>query len=59
MDKYVGNGSGLVIPSIPAPQPSRLSNEEMAKKVMLVNMEIIRKKERLEAEGYSYEAIQK
>lgn len=59
-DKYVGNGSGSITPSTPAPQPSRLSNEEMAKKVMAGEYgNYPERKERLEAEGYSYEAIQK
>ena len=59
-DKYVGNGSGSITPSTPAPQPSRLSNEEMAKKVIAGEYgNYPERKERLEAEGYSYEAIQK
>lgn len=61
-DKYVGSGSGSNMPSNPiAPQqPSRLSNEEMAKKVIAGEYgDYPERKERLEAEGYSYEAIQK
>lgn len=61
-DKYVGSGLGSNIPSNPiAPQqPSRLSNEEMAKKVIAGEYgDYPERKERLEAEGYSYEAIQK
>lgn len=61
-DKYVGSGSGSNIPSNPITpqQPSRLSNEEMAKKVIAGEYgDYPERKERLEAEGYSYEAIQK
>lgn len=61
-DKYIGSGSGSNIPSNPITpqQPSRLSNEEMAKKVMAGEYgDYPERKERLEAEGYSYEAIQK
>ena len=61
-DKYVGSGSGSNIPSNPATpqQPQRLSNEEMAKKVMAGEYgDYPERKTRLEAEGYSYEAIQK
>ena len=61
-DKYVGSGSGSNIPSNPITpqQPSRLSNEEMAKKVIAGKYgDYPERKERLEAEGYSYEAIQK
>ena len=61
-DKYVGSGSGSNIPSNPITpqQPSRLSNEEMAKKVIAGEYgDYPERKTRLEAEGYSYEAIQK
>lgn len=61
-DKYVGSGSGSNMPSNPITpqQPSRLSNEEMAKKVIAGEYgDYPERKERLEAEGYSYEAIQK
>ena len=61
-DKYVGSGSGSNIPSNPITpqQPSRLSNDEMAKKVIAGEYgDYPERKERLEAEGYSYEAIQK
>lgn len=61
-DKYVGSGSGSNIPSNPITpqQPSRLSNEEMARKVIAGEYgDYPERKERLEAEGYSYEAIQK
>lgn len=59
-DKYVGSDSGSVTPSTPTPQPSRLSNEEMAKKVIAGEYgDYPERKTRLEAEGYNYEAIQK
>lgn len=61
-DKYVGSSSGIVAPSNPTtPQlPQRLSNEEMAKKVMAGEYgDYPERKTRLEAEGYNYEAIQK
>lgn len=61
-DKYVGSGSGSNMPSNPITpqQPSRLSNEEMAKKVIAGEYgDYPERKTRLEAEGYSYEAIQK
>ena len=61
-DKYVGSGSGSNMPSNPITpqQPSRLSNEEMAKKVIAGEYgDYPERKERLEAEGYNYEAIQK
>lgn len=61
-DKYVGSSSGTVAPSNPTtPQPpQRLSNEEMAKKVMAGEYgDYPERKTRLEAEGYNYEAIQK
>ena len=61
-DKYVGSGSGSNMPSnsITPQQPSRLSNEEMAKKVIAGEYgDYPERKTRLEAEGYSYEAIQK
>ena len=61
-DKYVGSGLGSNIPSNPTTpqQPQRLSNEEMAKKVMAGEYgDYPERKTRLEAEGYSYEAIQK
>ena len=61
-DKYVGSGSGSNIPSNPITpqQPSRLSNEEMAKKVIAGEYgDYPERKTRLEAEGYNYEAIQK
>ena len=61
-DKYVGSGSGSNMPSNPITpqQPSRLSNEEMAKKVIAGEYgDYPERKTRLEAEGYNYEAIQK
>ena len=61
-DKYVGSGSGSNTPSNPITpqQPSRLSNEEMAKKVIAGEYgDYPERKTRLEAEGYNYEAIQK
>ena len=59
-DKYVGNNSGTNIPSTPIPQPTRLSNEEIAKKVKAGEYgNYPERKERLEAEGYDYETIQK
>lgn len=61
-DKYIGSGSGSNMPSNPITpqQPSRLSNEEMAKKVIAGEYgDYPERKTRLEAEGYSYEAIQK
>ena len=61
-DKYVGSGLGSNIPSNPTTpqQPQRLSNEEMAKKVMAGEYgDYPERKTRLEAEGYNYEAIQK
>lgn len=59
-DKYVGNNSGTNIPSTPTPQPTRLSNEEIAKKVKAGEYgNYPERKERLEAEGYDYETIQK
>lgn len=61
-DKYVGSNSGSNIPSNPTTpqQPQRLSNEEMAKKVMAGEYgDYPERKTRLEAEGYNYEAIQK
>lgn len=61
-DKYVGSGSGSNIPSNPitSQQPSRLSNEEMAKKVIAGEYgDYPERKTKLEAEGYNYEAIQK
>lgn len=61
-DKYVGNNSGTNIPSTstPTPQPTRLSNEEIAKKVKAGEYgDYPERKERLEAEGYDYETIQK
>lgn len=61
-DKYVGSSSGSNIPSNPVTpqQPSKLSNEEMAKKVMAGEYgDYPERKTRLEAEGYNYEAIQK
>ena len=61
-DKYVGSGSSLNTPSNPTTpqQPQRLSNEEMAKKVIAGEYgDYPERKTRLEAEGYNYEAIQK
>ena len=59
-DKYVGNNSGANIPSTPTPQPVRLSNEEIARKVKAGEYgNYPERKERLEAEGYDYETIQK
>lgn len=61
-DKYVGSGSSSNIPSNPTTpqQPQRLSNEEMAKKVIAGEYgDYPERKTRLEAEGYNYEAIQK
>ena len=61
-DKYVGTNSGTTTPSNPITpqQPSKLSNEEMAKKVMAGEYgDYPERKTRLEAEGYNYEAIQK
>lgn len=61
-DKYVGSGSSSNTPSNPTTpqQPQRLSNEEMAKKVIAGEYgDYPERKTRLEAEGYNYEAIQK
>lgn len=61
-DKYVGSGSSSNTPSNPttSQQPQRLSNEEMAKKVIAGEYgDYPERKTRLEAEGYNYEAIQK
>lgn len=61
-DKYVGSSSGSNMPSnsITPQQPSRLSNEEMAKKVIAGEYgDYPERKTKLEAEGYNYEAIQK
>ena len=61
-DKYVGSGSNSNTPSNPTTpqQPSRLSNEEMAKKVIAGEYgDYPERKNKLEAEGYNYEAIQK
>lgn len=61
-DKYVGSGSSSNTPSNPITpqQPQRLSNEEMAKKVIAGEYgDYPERKTRLEAEGYNYEAIQK
>lgn len=61
-DKYVGSGSGSNMPSNPITpqQPLRLSNEEMAKKVIAGEYgDYPERKTRLEAEGYNYEAIQR
>ena len=61
-DKYVGTNSGTTTPSNPITpqQPSKLSNEEMAKKVMAGEYgDYPERKTKLEAEGYNYEAIQK
>ena len=61
-DKYVGSSLGSNMPSNPITpqQPSRFSNEEMAKKVIAGEYgDYPERKTRLEAEGYSYEAIQK
>ena len=61
-DKYVGTNSGTTMPSNPITpqQPSKLSNEEMAKKVMAGEYgDYPERKTKLEAEGYNYEAIQK
>lgn len=59
-DRYVGNNSGTNIPSTPTPQPVRLSNEEIARKVKAGEYgNYPERKERLEAEGYDYETIQK
>ena len=61
-DKYVGSDSSSNTPSNPTTpqQPQRLSNEEMAKKVIAGEYgDYPERKTRLEAEGYNYEAIQK
>ena len=61
-DKYVGSGLSSNTPSNPTTpqQPQRLSNEEMAKKVIAGEYgDYPERKTRLEAEGYNYEAIQK
>ena len=61
-DKYVGTNSGIITPSNPTTpqQPSKLSNEEMAKKVIVGEYgDYPERKTKLEAEGYNYEAIQK
>lgn len=60
-DAYVGKGEGTITPTpTPEPQPQKLSNQEVAELVKqgkYGNGE--ERRQKLEAEGYDYETIQK